>query len=383
MQQLCFWAKNNKNNKPAKEVFIIKKLVSLLLCFALVLSFSACGNDNTQDSQQNVVPVQEREYNYITGEELKGNDNTQRPVAIMIDNNKYAHPQYGISQADIVYEMVTEGGITRLMTVFDNLDDIPRIGPVRSARDQFVQFMLPLNAIYVHIGTSIYANEMLNFYHYQNIDGLYLGVSSFDYDEERAKTYAHEHCWFTEPDLIRNGIEATGINTTGNLYPAFNFADYSQPAVTLDNGMDATEISFRFSDYADTTMHYDQATNKYYKSQFGVAHIDALTDTQLSFDNFLLLNTAVVLYPDGLCTAFDFTVGGEGYYFYGGKYIPVLWQKGEPENPLVITTTKGEPVEINVGKSYVAVIDDAMLETLQMSGAVQAVTEGTEVQPAA
>ena len=181
----------------------------------------ACGSEqpDVNEDVQNIV-VEEREYNYITGEELKGGDNTQRPVAVMIDNSKFAQPQYGTADADIIYEMVTEGGITRLMAVFDKLDDIQRLGPVRSARDQFVQFMLPLNAVYVHIGTSIYANEMLNFYHYQNIDGLYLGVSSFDYDETRAKTYAHEHCWFTNADLIRNGINSTGINTTGNLYPA-------------------------------------------------------------------------------------------------------------------------------------------------------------------
>ena len=147
--------------------------------------------------------------------------------------------------------------------------------------------------------------------------------------------------------------------------------------------MDATEISFRFSDYADTTMHYDAATNKYYKSQFGVPHFDEHNNVQLSFDNFLLLNTAVVLYPDGLCTAFDMTQGGEGYYFYGGKYIPVLWQKGEPENPLIITDLEGEPIQINVGKSYIAVIADEMVETIEMSGAVQTVENTDDVQPAA
>ena len=352
----------------------------------MLLSLAACGaNGEPQpeagDNVQNVV-VEEREYNYITGEELKGGENTHRPVAVMIDNSKYAQPQYGTADADIIYEMVTEGGITRLMAVFDKLDDIQRLGPVRSARDQFIQFMLPLNAIYVHIGASIYANDMLNFYHYQNIDGLYLGVSSFDYDATRAKTYAHEHCWFTSADLIRNGIKATGLNTTGNLYPALNFADYREAPVTLDNGYDATEISFRFSYYADTTMHYDAKTNKYYKSQFGVPHVDEHNNCQLSFDNFLLLNTAVVLYPDGLCTAFDMTQGGEGYYFYGGKYIPVLWQKGEPENPLIITDLEGNPVQINVGKSYIAVIDDSMVETITVAGAVQSVDSESEVKPA-
>ena len=105
-----------------------------------MLSFTACGSDNPAadgENSENIV-VEEREYNYITGESLSGNENTQRPVAVMIDNSKYAQPQYGTSDADIIYEMVTEGGITRLMAVYDTIDHIQRVGPVRSARDQFV-----------------------------------------------------------------------------------------------------------------------------------------------------------------------------------------------------------------------------------------------------
>ena len=325
--------------------------------------------------------MEKREYNYITGESLGGQSATNRPVAIMVDNSKYALPQYGISSAEIIYEMVTEGGITRLMAVYSDLDDVVLVGPVRSARDQFVQFVLPLNAIYVHIGTSIYANDMLNFYHYQDIDGLYLGVTSFDFDREREKTYAHEHCWFTKANLIRDGIAATGINTTGNLYPAFNFADYKEEPVLLENGSDATDIAYRYSDYTDVAFHYNADDGKYYKDTYGSAHMDAATGTQLSFDNVLLLNTTVSLYPDGLCTSFDLSQG-EGMYFYRGKYIPVKWSKGEPENPLQITDTEGNLIEINVGKSYVGIIDTGMLSTLTIAGAVQTVEGGNDIQAA-
>ena len=62
-------------------------------------------------------------------------------------------PQSGISQADIIYEAVTEGGVTRLMALYSNLSKVPYVGPVRSARTQFVEMMLPLNAVYVHIGS--------------------------------------------------------------------------------------------------------------------------------------------------------------------------------------------------------------------------------------
>lgn len=340
---------------------------------------TACSNlpsgESGSQEGEGTTPVEKREYNYITGEALEDTDSTQRPVAIMVDNSKYALPQYGISNADIIYEMVTEGGITRLMAVYSDLNDVELVGPVRSARDQFVQFVLPLNAIYVHIGCSIYASNMLNAYNYQDIDGLYLGVTSFDFDKEREKTYAYEHCWFTKANLIRDGIAATGLNTTGNLYPAFNFADHTKAPVTLEIGEDATNIALAYSSYTDVAFHYNAADGKYYKDTYGTAHMDAATNTQLSFDNVLLLHTIVSLYEDGLCTSFDLSQG-EGYYFYGGKYIPVMWEKGNPENPLKITDLDGNLIEINTGKSYVGIFDSSMLSTLNITGFAQDAEQG-------
>lgn len=365
-------------------MFIIKKFISLLLVFSLALSIVACGqkdnssNNNSSSNKQEVV--EKRGYNYITGKPFADGENkTERPVAVMIDNNKLALPQSGLESADLIYEMVTEGGITRLMAVYSSLSKVSIAGPVRSARDQFVQFVLPLNAVYVHIGTSIYANDMLNFYHYQDIDGLYLGVTSFDFDKAQANYKPHEHCWYTKSNLIQDGINATAINTAGNLYPAFNFADYKKGPVEFKNAQDATEISFRFSHYADAAMHYNANDGKYYKDSFGAPQMDKETGTQVSFDNFFLLNTTVSLYPDGLCTNFDLSQGA-GYYFYGGKYIPIKWRKGLPENPLVITDENDKVIEINPGKSYVAIIDSSMLEHLSIGGAVQEVEQNSEIQ---
>ena len=347
---------------------------------------TACGSSDPQPESEiqpeiTPEPVEERSYNYITGEKLEFEElATMRPVAVMVDNSKFAMPQSGIEAAEIIYEMVTEGGITRLMAVYSDIDKVEDVGPIRSARDQFVQFMLPLNAIYVHIGTSIYATDMLNFYHYQDIDGLYLGVSSFVFDAERATKYAHEHCWYTDDGMIEEGMRKTGLSINGNLYPAFNFADYREAPVTLDSGLDATDIYFMFSSYADASLHYNAEDNRYYKNTFGAPQIDESTGNQIAFENVLLLNTNVSIYPDGLCTAFDLTAG-EGYYFYGGKYIPVTWTKGQPEEPLQIFDLEGTPVQMNVGKTYVAVIEDDMVETLKIQGPDQNIEENGEMQP--
>ena len=365
-------------------MFIIKKLVSVFLAALLALSMAACSAKTPSEGgssapQQPEEPVKNREYNYITGEAFKdGESSTNRPVAVMIDNSKYALPQSGIEAADIIYEMVTEGGITRFMAVYSDMNKFTLAGPVRSARDQFVQFVLPLNAIYVHIGTSIYANDMLNYYKYQDIDGLYLGVTSFDFDKERAKYLAHEHCWYTKPNLVLDGINATGLSTTGNLNPAFNFADYNNGDITFEKGKAAVDITYRLSNYADAAFHFNSGDGRYYKDCFGAPQLDKDTGNQLSFDNVFLLYTAVGLYPDGLCTSFDFSKG-DGYYFFNGEYIPVKWSKGSPENPLVITDENGEEIEVNPGKSYVAFIDNSMKETLVISETVPTPTP----QPAA
>ncbi|MBQ9844628.1 MAG: DUF3048 domain-containing protein [Oscillospiraceae bacterium] len=332
---------------------------------------TACGTSAPQpevSSQPEITPepVEERKYNYLTGEKLESDElATMRPVAVMVDSSKYAMPQSGIYDADIIYEMVTEGGVTRIMAVFSDIDEVEDVGPVRSARDQFVQFALPLNAIYVHIGTSIYASDMLNFYHYQDIDGLYLGGSSFEFSNERATKYAHEHCWYTEDSLIEEGMRKTGLSIKGNLYPAFNFADYREDPVTLDNGLPAAEIDFNFSEYTDIDLDYNAEKNRYYKKIFGSKQMDEAADKQLYFHNVLLLHTEIGLYPDGLCTNFDLSEG-EGFYFYGGRYIPVKWVKGQPEDPLQIFDLEGNPVKINVGKTYVAIIGNDMLETVEI-----------------
>ncbi|MEG0020292.1 MAG: DUF3048 domain-containing protein, partial [Oscillospiraceae bacterium] len=168
------------------EVFIIKKIISLILAAALCLSLSGCKKGENTDpvapgtspKQDKPVVIEQRDYNYLTGKAFTdGQDKTARPIAVMINNAKLALPQSGLESADLIYEMVTEGGITRLMALYSDINTMGVVGPVRSARDQFVQFLLPLNAVYVHIGTSIYAKEMLNFYSYQDIDGLYLGTT--------------------------------------------------------------------------------------------------------------------------------------------------------------------------------------------------------------
>ena len=137
-----------------------------------------------------------------------------RPLAVMLDNVQAALPQRGLQSADLVYEMVTEGGITRLMAVYSDYTSMPEVGPVRSARDQHVQLMFPLGAMYLHVGGSTYAKALLSQYHYEakSLDG-YFQAGALELDAQRNLTAAIEHCWFTSGELFSQAAAQYRLDT--------------------------------------------------------------------------------------------------------------------------------------------------------------------------
>ena len=366
-----------------KQSSLKKKCSFLLACSILFSLLTSCNNPGPDSSAgvEDPLVIPYSQYNPLTGYEKDENyPEGQRPVAIMINNIYDALPQRGISGADIIYEMVTEGGITRIMAVYTDYRAVTMTGPVRSARDQFIQLMLPLNAIYVHIGTSIYATEMLNYYSYQNIDGIYLGSTAFFFDAERAKSKDSEHCWYTNGELIMSGIAQVHIDDRGTLAPVFNFVTPDAPRVVPEGG-EAKNVSFNFSGYIDAAFTYNEETMLYLKSEFNIPQIDDNVGTQIGFTNVFVLGTNVTFKPDDFCTDFDFS-SGTGYYFTGGRYVAIQWSKGDPLAPLVFTNLDGTPLEVNCGTSYVAFIDYKHLDEIVITGAVVGTDLPDESTPA-
>ena len=364
-------------------MFIIKKIISIIL--ALIVSVSmmtGCSSKPDSNSEDIAADpaVKRKEYNYLTGLPFaEGADKKARPIAVMINNLKIAHPQSGLTNADIIYEAVTEGGITRLMALYSDIEKIDKVGPVRSARDAFIEMMLPLNAIYVHIGSSTSATKMLNFYSYQDIDGIYLGSLAFQQNPELAKSKGPEHSWFTDKNLIKAGIEKNGIVTKNNFYPAFQFVEYGKDPV-VPSGGNANNVAFAYSSYADVAFNYDASSGKYMKSAFGAPHMDADTNSQLAFDNVIIIIADVGIQEEnGVLADIDMS-GGTGYYFYGGKYEEITWEKGEPEQPLMLYGADGEILGVNTGKSYVGILDKDQLETMVISEETQTVASVERVQ---
>lgn len=297
-----------------------------------------------------------------------------RGAAVMINNVRAAWPQSGLNSADLVYEMVTESGITRLMAVYRNYSAMPTVGPIRSARDQHVQLMLPLQTLYAHIGGSTVAMEYLDRYKYtdrKSIDGKYKNF--YWIDAERRKTKGQEHCVYTNGETFAAAVQQYGLESAAvnEPPPVFDFVRYTEPRRQLAGGA-AAQVYLRFSSYADSTFTYDPGTGRYLKFQYDQPQIDMADEgRQYGADNLFLLFAAIEKYPDGVLAHVRFDQGqGAGVYFCGGRFERVRWMKADPASPLRIVDNEGHEldVKVNPGTSYVAVVGTEQIENCRIDG---------------
>lgn len=272
----------------------------------------------------------------------------QRPVAVMVANNTRSLPQRGLAAADVMVELVTEGGITRLMALYADYRAVPQVGPVRSTRDAFVQLGYPGSAILVHIGSSVYAGNLISVLGYKDIDGIELGSTAFWFDAARGGPAGmrNEYCWFTDAELIWKGMEYIDVVPTAEVRSLFVFSD--TPGAPSGR---AGAVHAVYSPAAATSFAYSEAQGLYTKLINGAPHTDE-DGTALCYQNVFLLRCGISLKPDGQCTEFDLS-GGDGYYFTGGGVTPLTWTKGGPESALRLFDAAGNELAVARGKSYI------------------------------
>ena len=298
-------------------------------------------------------------YNPLTGEVLP-EYSENRPFAIMLNNHQSAMPQYGVGKADILIETLAEGGITRCMGIYHDISDVKAFGSIRSARLYFVQLAQGFDAILVHAGASAEADNYLDKTGWNHLDGV-SGVNAGKYfyrDKDRLNAgYSLEHTMFIKPSSILSYAKKLGFSATrkGGISYGWQFGNSSAAA-----GTDANQIRIHFgarSSHKSTSFAYDPATGLYYASQYGAAYVDASDGNQISFQNVLILKTSIVDQGDAAGHLTIKTVGsGTGYYACGGKRISIKWSRISSTSPFVFTTEDGQPLNLGVGKTYIAII---------------------------
>ena len=280
----------------------------------------------------------------------------KRPVAIMIGNTRPALPQYGVEQADIIFEIPAEGGLTRFMALYGDYTQIPEVGSVRSCRKYFPAISESFDAIYVNFGRDKVIDSYLETLNLTQYDGNRNNKDKlFTRSQQRINAgFKWEHTVVFDGPAFPKVLEKNGDRTDieeDKLGTAFNFNAYGTQIPA--NGKDCT---FAYIDFGsnEAGLKYNKETDTYFKYFFETPQVDGITGNELSFTNVIILETTVGKDSNGKHKDVDWK-GGKGYYLSGGKVQNITWSKADEQSKLKLFDENGKELSINRGKSYIAI----------------------------
>lgn len=355
-----------------------RTLIPLLL--ALLLLLSACGGKDEPTTEESPTPtptpVPTAEVTAeptptpytgpvspLSGLPIGEEWVNRRPVAIMLNNLKEALPQQGQSQADIIYEVLAEGGITRMLGVYQSLEGVGKIGSIRSARPYYLELALGHDAVFIHAGGSEDAYAKISQWGVAALDGVrgpYMSNTENGNlmwrDPERRKNYSLEHTVVTTGEsIIQRFAGYTNLrqeHKEGYVYE-MAFAQDGTPA----GGTSAAQITVPFSNYKTGVFSYDADSGLYLVEEYGKPYVDGNTGEQVGVTNVVVIRTACRNTGDSLAhITVDLSSGGTGYFACGGKVIDLTWSKSYPDGQLYYKDLDGNPITFGTGHTYVCIV---------------------------
>lgn len=299
------------------------------------------------------------------------------PLGVMIENHEEARPQSGMTFADITYEAIAEGGITRFLNIF-YCQDAEVVGPVRSARTYFVDFLSEYGSfpLYAHVGGAnsdgpADALGQIESYGWAGVNDLNqfsIGFPVFLRDYDRlGRTVATEHTMYSSTtklwDYAAKNRKITNVNADGESWTK-NFTPYTFKEDAAANARPASQtVSFDFWDGYDAygvSWAYDKTTNSYLRSNGGKPHTDLVTKKQLSARNIVILFMKESRANDGYEGNLHMLYGTKGTggakIFMDGQEVDGTWSKKNRTAHLYIKDKRGKDIEFNRGKIWFEVV---------------------------
>jgi len=290
-------------------------------------------------------PEPEPIYSKLSGREVASAINERPVYAVQIENSPEARPQSGLRDADIVYEAIAEGGITRFNALFH--DNIPAsIGPVRSLRPYYIDWFLPFDAAIVHAGGSPEALSDVRTLGLKDIDHSGAGIF------RRASNRYSPHNLYTSGQQVLDLMSQRGYTST---FTGFERKD-PEPAETPT----ASSINLRISSALYNVGYtYDPASNTYLRAQGGGAHIDAESKQQIAPTTVVVPVISRTTHPNRIHTVYGTVGSGAVYVFQNGTVTQGTWKKTARNSQWQLLDAAGEPIELNRGQTWFSMIESA------------------------
>lgn len=329
------------------------KILIVVLILLIILSGGVLAYKIIKDKKEEQTVSENKEDVLVAGideKQIKIYNGKDRPIAVMIDNHNLAWPQAGLNQAYIIYEIIVEGGETRLMALFKG-SNVNKIGPIRSSRHYFLDYAMENDAIYAHYGWSPQAESDISRYGINNLNGITESSKTF----WRVKDKSEPHNAVTSTDALISAAKSKGYRTTSTKESVLN---YVTDNVTLENGIGATNIIIPHSTLQTVKYEYDEETKEYKRYARNKAQTDWDTKQSITTKNIIITFCDNYTLTDsenkgrqGLKNIGTF----DGYYITNGKAIKIKCTKSSRDEETIYKDLDGNEIKVNDGRTFVNV----------------------------
>ena len=357
-----------------------KRTAILCTMLACALSLTACGkeketdntapqgevtvNDSTAGTEVTETETEEEDTegvpegmyrSELTHELISSDLKDQRPIAAMVDNESIALPHYGLSKADVVYEMMnsTENGrITRLMVLVKDWEGIEQLGSIRSVRPTNVILAAEWNAILCHDGGPFYIDEYLAEPCSDNFSGGFSRVNN-----GKSREYTE---YILSGDLDKKFANSDVSKTYNQYYEESHFKFVKGEEVNDLSGesgaIAANTVDLPFP-HNGSYLAYNSDSQVYEYYEYGKAHTDpGNNNEQLSFKNLIIQDCDFKQLDEHGYMIYNCIGSNDGYYITNGNAVKITWKKTSMASPTKYYDENGNEIRLNTGKTYIALV---------------------------
>lgn len=322
------------------------------------------GTTSKVDTTEDIGSLDPSQINPLTGLPFSKERPVNRPLVVMLDNHFGARPQAALAQADVVYEILAEGLITRYMAVFYGMYP-EHVGPVRSSRPYFIEKALEYDPYYVHVGGSMQALSDIIRYEMADLDGMQLG----SFWREKHKKIPHN--MYTGVKELLVDANRRGYRTD---VPPHFFEFYSE--FTVPSGESVSDLTIRYKQASKTDpvgyfsgYRYDSEAHLYRRYTNGEAHVDEDTGDQLTCSNIIVQYVSYRVLDSEGRKAFDLLGSGEGVLYTAGKAVPLTWKKSGSKDQTFFYDMAGERMRLNRGVTWFQLTQKGTVEAAHSTSA--------------
>ncbi|MFY4776981.1 DUF3048 domain-containing protein [Metabacillus sp. RGM 3146] len=328
-----------------------KKLLFIIL--AALVALSACNKAEEKPSPERETGISEKSrienksfpVSPLTG--LKADQTDHRPIAVVINNHTKARPQSGISEADVVYEMLAEGNVTRFLAIFQSHK--PKIiGPVRSAREYFVDLSKGYDALLICHGWSPSAKKKLEAGEADYLNGLFYDGTLFKRDLSR-KAPHNSYISFVN---IQKGALEKHFSFVEKVEP-LPFSASAESEGSQKESAPHVYVQYSKDDAYNSLYQYDSNKGKYIRSSGGVQTEDRETHQPITIDNLLIAEMQHKVTDSAGRREIDLTSGGKGLLFQKGSYRKIEWKN---YNGRILPYLNNKIVPFVPGKTWINIV---------------------------